>query len=205
MVFQSYKNLFFLIIIISVYIWILCLIINLLIFNKVIIRLTEPIKILKEAIESSTIKDENIFKYEYDEFINDLFLTSKELLTGQFENNNNEQGMGKFDILSMPNDKKSIDKNIYQRNLIINNDIINQLIMEQQNMMDFSKNIKINEELDKNNNDNLYKKQYKSSIINEEREEEYNNKGKENDKKYDNNQIKLKEEEDREPYKKYSK
>ena len=74
--------------------------------------------------------------------------------------------------------------------------------MEQQNMMDFSKNIKINEELDKNNNDNLYKKQYNNFIINEEIEKENNNKGIEIDKKYDNKQNKLKEEEDREPYKK---
>ena len=39
-----------------------------------------------------------------------------------------------------------IDKNTYLRNLIIDNDIMSQLMLTQQNMMDFSKNIKINEE-----------------------------------------------------------
>ena len=82
-IFNNNRNLFYLIIIITLYIWMLSLFINLIIFSKEIIKLTNPIKILQEAIESSSIKDEDIFNYEYDEFINDLFLTSKELLTGQ--------------------------------------------------------------------------------------------------------------------------
>ena len=138
------KNLFYLIVIIVLYTWIICLFVNLLIFKKVIVQLTDPIKKLQEAIESSSIKDDNIFKYEYDEFINDLFLTSKELLSGQIDNNNNEKGLGQFNILSIPKEKKNIDKNAYQRNLFIHNDIMNQLIGEQQNMMDFSKNIQTN-------------------------------------------------------------
>ena len=169
-IFQLNQNIFFIIVIITLYIWIICLIINLIIFYKVIIQLTEPIKKLQEAIESSSIKDENIFKYEYDEFINDLFLTSKELLIGKIDNNNNEKGLDKFNILSIPKDKQSIDKNLYQKNLIINNDIINKLIKEQENMMDFSKNIKVNEELDddkeKENEINLKKDKNNNDIKN---------------------------------------
>ena len=206
-IFQLNQNIFFIIVIITLYIWIICLIINLIIFYKVIIQLTEPIKKLQEAIESSSIKDENIFKYEYDEFINDLFLTSKELLTGQIDNNNNEKGLGKFNILSIPKDKQSIDKNLYQKNLIINNDIINKLIKEQENMMDFSKNIKVNEELDDDNekeneinlkrdkNNNDIKNNNNEILISEIKEEKNNN--------ADIKQNKIKEEEeDREPYKK---
>ena len=215
-IFNNNRNLFYLIIIITLYIWILSLFINLIIFSKEIIRLTNPIKILQEAIESSSIKDENIFNYEYDEFINDLFLTSKELLTGQIDNKNNEQGLGEFNILSLPDDIKNVDKNLYQRNLIINNDIMNQLIMEQQIMLDFSKNIKINEELElymkkdkyndkDNDNDedilkyNLKNINFKSSKI----EQRMLIEEKKSRKTYENKQNKSKEEEeDREPYKK---
>ena len=155
-VLQLNKNIFMLIIIIIFYTWIICLFINLIIFSKVIIQLTEPIKNLQEAIESSSIKDENDFKFEYDEFIDELFLTCKELLSGQIENNNNEKGLGQFNILSIPKDKINIDNNLYQKNLIINNDIINQLLSEQQNMMDFSKNIGVNEALDNISDNKFY-------------------------------------------------
>ena len=128
-----------------------------LIFNKVIVQLIEPILKLQEAIESSSIKDDNIFKYEYDDFISDLFLTSKELLNGQINNSGNGRGLNQINIISKSK-KNNIKKNEYQRNLIINNDIMNQLISEQQNMMDFSKNIQINYLFNKNlenNNDNI--------------------------------------------------
>ena len=203
-IFQNYKNCFILIVMIIIYIWIICFVINLIIFNKVIKQLTEPIKKLQEAIESSSYKDDNIFKYEYDDFINDLFLTCKELLCGEIDNNN-ENGLGQFNILSIPKDKKDIDRNIYHKNLIINNDIMNQLISEQQNMMDFSKNIKINDILDKNNKSNEYQHQKKGIQFqydnfdlnhsdNNDKENEFN---KENSIK----QNKLNEEENREPYK----
>ena len=108
---------------------------------------------MQEDIESSSIKDESIFNYEYDEFINDLFVTCKELLIGQIDKNNNEKGMNKFNILSIPKDKqKNIDKNMFNKKLIVNNDIMNHLLSEQLNMNDFSKNIKINDELEKFNN-----------------------------------------------------
>ena len=137
---------------IIIYIWIICLIVNLIIYKRIIKQLIEPIKKLKEAIETSTIKDQNIFKYEFDDIINDLFLTSKELLTGQIDNNNKDFGHGNFNILSKSKDnQKDIDENFYKKNLLINNEIINQLINEQLNMNDFSKNIKVNEELIKNN------------------------------------------------------
>ena len=145
-VYTIYRNCFLLIILIVIYIWIICLIVNLLFFLRTIKQITEPIKKLQEAIETTSIKDENLFNYEYDDFINDLFITCKELLSGQIDKNNNEKGLGEFNIISIPKDKlKIIDKNIYQRNLIINNDIMEQLILKQQSMMDFSQNIGINE------------------------------------------------------------
>ena len=157
LVLQINKNLFYLIVIIVLYTWIVCSFVNLLIFNKVIVQLIEPILKLQEAIESSSIKDDNIFKYEYDDFISDLFLTSKELLNGQINNSGNGRDLNQFNIISKSK-KNNIKKNEYQRNLIINNDIMNQLISEQQNMMDFSKNIQINYLFNKNlenNNDNI--------------------------------------------------
>lgn len=131
---------FFILILIIIYVWIICLSINIFIFNKVIIQLMEPIKKLQEAVESSSINDENIFKYEYDEIINDLFLTSKNLLTGEI--NKNKKDIGNFHILSKSNNNYT---NKSTNNLIIDNDTINKLILQQQNMMDFSKNIKLND------------------------------------------------------------
>ena len=141
---QTSENCFYLIILLIFYTWIICLIVNLIIYSKVIDGWTEPIKKLQEAVESSSITDETIFKYKDDDIINELFVTCKELLSGQIDNN--EQGIKKFNILSIPKDKqKIIDKNIYKKNLIINNDIMNNLINQQQTTMDFSKNIELNE------------------------------------------------------------
>ena len=172
------------------------------IYRKIIIQLTEPITKLQEAIESSSIKDENIFIYEYDDFIQELFLTAKELLSGQIDKNSSEKGLNQFNILSIPKDKqKNIDKNLYQKNLIINNDIMNQLIKEQQNMLDYSKNIEINEELDSfrmtNNSRNNQKDDNDSSFFTDSKKDS------ESDNIYRNKKNKIREEiEDREPYKK---
>jgi hypothetical protein len=139
-------------VLIVIYIWIICLFVNLIIYERIIKQLIEPINKLKKAIETSSVKDQNIFNYEYDDIINDLFLTSKELLTNQIDKNNKDFGHGQFNILSISKDKeKDFDENIYKKNLVINNEIISQLINEQLNMNDFSKNIKLNEELIKNN------------------------------------------------------
>ena len=203
--FLMYKNCFFLIIIIILYTWTILMIINLLIFTKIIKQLTDPIKKLQEAIESSSIKDENIFKYEYDDFINELFITSKELLTGQIDKNSNDKGLDLFNILSIPKDKqKNIDKNIYQRNLIINNDIMNELIEEQQNMFDFSENIDINEELDAGKDLNgLDDSSYISDIKEDETKSNNKNYIKKNDNLNKIKENKIREEiEDKEPYKK---
>jgi hypothetical protein len=70
-------------------------------------------------------------------------LTCKELLNGQI-NHNNDNGINNFNILGKDNDKK-IDKNIYKKNLIINNEIMEELIGIQQSEMDFSNNVKLNE------------------------------------------------------------
>jgi hypothetical protein len=172
------------------------------IYFKIINKLTEPIKKIQDAIESSSIKDENIFIYEYDDIIQELFMTAKELLSGQVDKNNNEKGLNQFNILSIPKDKqKNIDKNIYQKNLIINNDIMNQLIKEQQNMLDYSENIEINEELDSfrmtSNSRNNQKDDNDSSFFSESKKDS------ESDNIYRNKKNKIREEiEDREPYKK---
>ena len=142
-VYQVSLNIFFFIVMVIIYSWIICLFINLMIFFKVIKEWTEPITKLQEAVESSNIKDDNIFNYKYDDIINELFLTCKELLTGQIDNNN-ENGLKNFNILRKDKDKK-IDKNIYKKNLIINNEIMEELINKQQSMLDFSNNLKVNE------------------------------------------------------------
>ena len=150
-VYQISQNCFLLIILLILYTWIICLVINLVIYSKVINKWTDPIIKLQKAVESSSIKDENIFKYQYDDIINELFDTCKELLSGQIDNN--EQGLKNFNILSIPKDKqKVIDKNIYEKNLIINNDVMNHLLNQHQNTMDYSKNIELNQynPIDKN-------------------------------------------------------
>ena len=96
------------------YNWTLCLIVNLFIYFKVINQLTEPFKKLQEAVESSSIKDENNFVYEYDEIINELFMTCKELITGKIDKSNDEKGLSNFNILSLPKDiQKDIEENRY--------------------------------------------------------------------------------------------
>jgi len=203
LVYQVNSNCFHLIILLVVYIWGICLFINLVIYCKVECQLTEPIWKLQEAIESSSLKDENIFKYEYDEVINELFLTSRELLSGQIDMNNDEKGMGQFNILSKPKDKdKNLDNNLYKKNLIINNDIMNKLIMEQQNMMDFSKNIKINEELDifDDGKYKIFDKINNSQIIEDNLNLPLNNK-ESSSSKNNVNQNEINEVKDKEPYK----
>ena len=155
-------NCYYIIILLFTYNWTLCLVFNLIIFYKVINRLTEPFKKLREAVQTSSIKDENNFTYEYDEIINELFITCKELITGKIDKSNKEKGLNNFNILSLPKDiQKDIEENRYIKNLIINNDIMNQLIIQQQTMMDFSKNIQLN---DFNNANNACSNEGKKNI-----------------------------------------
>ena len=142
-VYQISQNIFFFIVLIIIYCWFFCLFINIIIFFKIIDDLTEPITKLQDAVESNSIKDENIFKYKHDDIINELFLTCKELLSGQIDINN-ENELKNFHISKKENEN-NIDKNIYKKNLIINNEIMEELINKQQSMMDFSNNIKTNE------------------------------------------------------------
>ena len=167
LLFQISTNCFFTIILLFVYNWSICLVINLLIFNKIINRLTEPFKKLREAVQTSSIKDENNFTYEFDEIINDLFVTCKELITGKIDKSNREKGLNNFNILSQPKDsQKDIEENRYIKNLIVNNDMMNQLIIQQQTMMDFSKNIQLNDfNCGYNTNNNEAKKNISSNQI----------------------------------------
>ena len=160
-VYQVTLNIFYFIIMVIVYSWLACLFINLIIFFKVIDEWTRPIIKLQEAVESSNIKDESIFNYKYDDIINELFLTCKELLTGQIDNS--ENGLKNFNILGKEKDSK-IDKNIYKKNLIINNEIMQELINKQQSMLDFSNNIKINEPNNINSEISLRRFKTKNSI-----------------------------------------
>ena len=159
----QYKHLFYLIVILILYIWIICFIVNMIIYFKVIKQILEPINKLQKAIETNNIKDENIFKYEYDNIINELFITCKELLTGQKDTSNNLNYSGQFSIINQKNDEdKNIDKKKYEKNLIIDNEMVNKLINEQHNMMNYKKEIDCNDDYSDNND------------ISEEDENEYN-------------------------------
>ena len=158
-VYQVSINIFYFIVMVIIYSWLACLFINLMIFFKVIKEWTEPITKLQEAVESNSIKDDNIFNYKYDDIINELFLTCKELLSGQIDNNN-ENGLKNFNILGKDKESK-IDKNIYKKNLIINNEIMEELISKQQSMMDFSNNVKVNEPNSLSSGTTSKKKKYK--------------------------------------------
>ena len=115
-----------------------------------------------------------------------------------------------FNILSLPKDiQKDIEENRYLKNLIINNDLMNQLLMQQQTMMDFSKNIRLNEFNSSKNDDNNDIEKNISSIriqnmnINNSAiliNDNTNNFNEINNKKTIKNEAK--EIEDREPYKK---
>lgn len=200
-IWAQHKNLFYLIIILIVYIWVICFLINMLIFYKVIKQITEPIYKLQEAIEANNVKDENVFKYEYDDIINELFITCKELITRQIDTRNNTKYSKQFNILNSGNDKNSvIDKSKYEKNLIINNDIMNELINEQQNMDDLSENIDTNTELD----DDLVDKEEKHANLEKEENKQKDDKNiNDNNDKFKNivNQNKIEEENDKESYK----
>ena len=158
----QYKNLFYLIIILTVYIWILCFFVNIFIFYKVIKQITEPIFKLQEAINTNNIKNESIFKYEYDDTIQELFTTCKELLTRQIDNKQNKKYSSYFNVLDTQNDNL-VDERKYENNLIINNDLINKLKREQQNMMDFSDNVGYNNKLDNTFEIDIYNQNSMSS------------------------------------------
>ena len=104
LLYQISSNCYFTIILVFVYNWTIILLINLSIFCRVINRLTEPFKKLLEAVQTSSIKDENNFTYEYDEIINELFITCKELITGKIDKRSKEKGLNNFNILSLPKD-----------------------------------------------------------------------------------------------------
>ena len=121
-VYQVNLNIFLFTSLIIIYCWIVCLVVNLIIFYRVIDNWTMPITKLQEVVESNSIKDESFFIYKYDDIINELFIICKELLSGQINHNNNDNGINNFNILGTDN-KKIIDKNIYKKNIIINNEI----------------------------------------------------------------------------------
>jgi len=160
--YQISSNSFYLIILIIVYIWAICLLVNLFIYNKIINQIIEPIYNLQNALISNTIKDKNIFEYEYDEFINELFLTCKEYLTRQIDRSNKVKEMDSLNHPSISKEKsKDLEENKYTKNLIINNDIMNNLINQQKSLMDYSKYIEINEN---NCLDNYIDNENKSSL-----------------------------------------
>ena len=163
---NQYYNLFYLMIVLIIYIWMICLIINIIIYCKVAKQITEPIYKLQEAIENNNVKDESVFVYEYDDIINELFITCKELLTGNIDPSNIKKYSGQFNILNNKDEEQLIDKGKYEKNLIINNDKVYQLITEQQNMMDFGEEIDINDDINNeiNERDNRRKKTNRSKM-----------------------------------------
>ena len=84
------------------------------------------------------------------------------MLTRQVDTKSNNKYSGHFNVLDTQNDSL-IDKSKYEKNLIINNDLINKLMIEQQNMMDFSDNIDINKKLDDGFEFNIYNQNTKES------------------------------------------
>ena len=118
--------------------------ISLFIYNKVIIQIISPINNLQQTLLSNSIKDKNIFEYEYDEFINDLFLTCKELLTKQIDSKEKVIDNLNHSLISKEKIKDS-EESKYAKNLRINNDIMNKLMNRQKSLMDFSKYIETNE------------------------------------------------------------
>ena len=101
--------------------------INIIIFYKVIKKIIEPFKKLKEALISNSIKDVKIFEYEYDDIINELFLFH-------------------LNSLSISKEKYAdSEDNKFEKNLRINNYLMNKLMKQQKILMDFSKYIGINE------------------------------------------------------------
>jgi len=153
---QITSNCFNLFILIIVYIWLFCFLVNIIIFNKVNKQLLEPIKKLQETLLSDSIKDAKLFEYEYDEIINELFLTCKEFLSGKIDKANKEKELDNLNNLSISKEKSNKEENKYNKNLKINNYLMNKLIKEQNILMDFSKYIENNENniLEKNENEN---------------------------------------------------
>jgi hypothetical protein len=157
-IYQLSQNCFYLLIIIILYIWFICLFVNMIIFYSTINEWIEPITKLQDAVETSSLKDENVFIYMFDDIINELFATSKELLIGQINTHNNSY-LNNLNILSDNKSKNELsNEKISNQNLILNNDIINHLLKEQQNMMDFSKNIKTNVPKNHNKENTIYNK-----------------------------------------------
>ena len=113
---QISSNCFHLFILIIIYIWSFCLLINIFIFNKVINQLIEPIKNLQEILASNSIKDVNIFEYEYDNIINELFLSCKQFLIGEINKGNKENGLDHFNSISITEDKNNdAEENKYEK------------------------------------------------------------------------------------------
>jgi len=144
---QISSNCFNLFILIIVYIWFFCLFTNIIIFNKVNKQLIEPIKKLQEILLSDSIKKAEVFEYEYeyDEIINELFLTCNKILSRKLDKGNKEKGLDNLSNLSISKEKSDSEENKYVKNLKINNYLMNKLINEQKNLKDYSKYIEINE------------------------------------------------------------
>ena len=73
---ENLRHVFYLTVLIIINIWNICFFINYLIYKMIIKQLIEPMKQLKKAIETNSVKDQNIFKYEFDDFINPLYVGS---------------------------------------------------------------------------------------------------------------------------------
>ena len=174
---QISSNCFNLFILIIVYIWFFCLFTNIIIFNKVKNQLIEPIKKLQEMLLSDSIKKIEIFEYEYDEIINELFLTCKQILSRKIDKGNKEKGLDNLSNLSISKEKPDSEDYKYAKNLKIDNYLMNKLINEQKNLMDFSRYIEINENniLENNGDGNSDNSVHCSKKMNDNNNELVNN------------------------------
>ena len=126
---------------------------------------------------SDSIKKIEIFEYEYDEIINELFLTCKQILSRKIDKGNKEKGLDNLSNLSISKEKPDSEDYKYAKNLKIDNYLMNKLINEQKNLMDFSRYIEINENniLENNGDGNSDNSVHCSKKMNDNNNELVNN------------------------------
>ena len=116
---QVLHNSFLGIIICCFFFWVIIIIIIIIIEKKISFEVTQPIKKLKQCIETMNLMDDKIFEYPEDNSINELFKTCKELLKGDL-----------YQKKKKP--KENFEElNIKNQNLIINNKIISDMIINE--------------------------------------------------------------------------
>ena len=116
---QMLYNCFLGIIICCFFLWMIIIISIIVIERSISFEVTQPIKQLKQSIETMNLMDDKIFEYPEDSSINELFKTCKELLKGDLYQKKKKS-------------KENYEElNIKNQNLIINNKIISDMIINE--------------------------------------------------------------------------